>query len=310
LRGPNALIKVVLRWDMKFELNPYNRDLKDDELLNDLRFVAQQLAKDYVTKDEYNKLGRLCAATFQKRFGSWGKANELAGLRRIMNFQATSEDCIADIKRVAALLGIDCITTDVYKTHGGNFSLPLISKRVGSWKSAIEQAGLNLSPHYNDSITDDELFENLEQLWERLGRQPTTKDFIRPLSLYSYSTYPRRFGSYRKALEAFVSSFQNEAANQKQIPEQVSLANQNKLPSLIIHKTSRTISWRLRFLVMRRDDFKCRFDGKSPATHTGTILEVDHIIPWAEGGETVMENLQTLCQQCNGGKSNLSMNED
>jgi 5-methylcytosine-specific restriction endonuclease McrA len=60
---------------------------------------------------------------------------------------------------------------------------------------------------------------------------------------------------------------------------------------------------------MRRDNFKCRVDGYSPATQPGTVLEVDHIKPWDSGGETVLENLQTLCQRCNGGKSNLLMTE-
>jgi len=56
---------------------------------------------------------------------------------------------------------------------------------------------------------------------------------------------------------------------------------------------------------MRRDKFKCRNDGWSPATGVGRTLEVDHIISWSKGGETVMENLQTLCSKCNSGKSNL-----
>ena len=61
---------------------------------------------------------------------------------------------------------------------------------------------------------------------------------------------------------------------------------------------------------MRRDDFKCRICGTSPAVKPGTLLVVDHIVPWSNGGETVMENLQTLCEPCNGGKSNLPMNAD
>ena len=40
------------------------------------------------------------------------------------------------------------------------------------------------------------------------------------------------------------------------------------------------------------------------------ILEVDHIVPWDKGGETVMENLQTLVKQINIGKSNLAMHAD
>ncbi|RKX24889.1 MAG: hypothetical protein DRP45_07160 [Candidatus Zixiibacteriota bacterium] len=34
-------------------------------------------------------------------------------------------------------------------------------------------------------------------------------------------------------------------------------------------------------------------------------MEVDHKIPWSKGGETIEENLQTLCSECNQGKSNL-----
>ena len=60
---------------------------------------------------------------------------------------------------------------------------------------------------------------------------------------------------------------------------------------------------------MRRDNFKCRITGRSPATNQNVILEVDHIVPWDKGGETVMENLQTLAKEINIGKSNLDMKE-
>jgi 5-methylcytosine-specific restriction endonuclease McrA len=33
-------------------------------------------------------------------------------------------------------------------------------------------------------------------------------------------------------------------------------------------------------------------------------LEVDHIKAWSEGGETELENLQTLCSRCSTGKGN------
>lgn len=71
------------------------------------------------------------------------------------------------------------------------------------------------------------------------------------------------------------------------------------------HKTSRAINWRLRFLVMRRGNFKCKNCGRSPATDLNIILHVDHVKAWANGGETILENLQTLCSVCNIGKSNL-----
>ena len=71
------------------------------------------------------------------------------------------------------------------------------------------------------------------------------------------------------------------------------------------HKTSREVNLRLRFKVMQRDNFKCCICGASPATNPSIELHIDHIVPWSKGGETLLENLQTLCSNCNYGKSNL-----
>ena len=66
---------------------------------------------------------------------------------------------------------------------------------------------------------------------------------------------------------------------------------------------SRAISDKLRYTVLKRDNFKCCACGASPAKDPSVELHIDHIIPWSKGGETVIENLQTLCSRCNIGKS-------
>ena len=68
---------------------------------------------------------------------------------------------------------------------------------------------------------------------------------------------------------------------------------------------SRDPSTRLRFEVLYRDKFTCRFCGASPTKDPAVTLHVDHIIPWSKGGETTLDNLQTLCAKCNLGKSDL-----
>lgn len=55
-----------------------------------------------------------------------------------------------------------------------------------------------------------------------------------------------------------------------------------------------------RLEVLVRDSYRCRMCGAAAAD--GATLEVDHIIPRAEGGESVLWNLQTLCDECNRGK--------
>ena len=66
---------------------------------------------------------------------------------------------------------------------------------------------------------------------------------------------------------------------------------------------SRVISDKLRYTVLKRDNFKCCACGASPAKDPSVELHVDHIVPWSKGGETTIENLQTLCSKCNIGKS-------
>lgn len=56
----------------------------------------------------------------------------------------------------------------------------------------------------------------------------------------------------------------------------------------------------LRFDVLKRDNYKCQICGRTQKD--GVKLHVDHIIPIAKGGKTELDNLQTLCQDCNLGK--------
>lgn len=71
------------------------------------------------------------------------------------------------------------------------------------------------------------------------------------------------------------------------------------------NQSQRKISDKLRYQVLKRDNFKCCICGASPAKDPTIELHIDHIIPWSKGGETTIENLQTLCSRCNLGKSNL-----
>lgn len=51
---------------MKYELEPYNRNVPDEELLADLSRVAKELGKNRVTIDEYNERGRFHATTLTR----------------------------------------------------------------------------------------------------------------------------------------------------------------------------------------------------------------------------------------------------
>lgn len=224
---------------MEFQLDRYNRNTLDKDLLDDLIRVAKELGKDKVTIDEYNERGKFHSTTLTRRFGNWFKSLEKAGLKKTRNL----------------------------------------------------------------NIPDEELFKNIEEVWIKIGRQPRYQEMIKPLSKFSSGTYEKRYGTWRKALGKFVEFINSEQIKPNKIIEK-------RLEITSRHKTKRDINWRLRFLVMRRDNFKCVVCGRSPATNPEIILHIDHILAWERGGETVYTNLQTLCSICNIGKSNLPSKEN
>lgn len=57
----------------------------------------------------------------------------------------------------------------------------------------------------------------------------------------------------------------------------------------------------LRFRVLQRDGFRCAYCGRT--SQQGAELHVDHVVPFAHGGETGEDNLITSCAECNLGKS-------
>jgi hypothetical protein len=67
------------------------------------------------------------------------------------------------------------------------------------------------------------------------------------------------------------------------------------------------VSRRLRFEILRRDNFTCRYCGGSAPDVT---LAVDHVIPTALGGGDDPTNLITACTDCNNGKASINMGDD
>lgn len=228
---------------MKFELNTYNRNRTDQELLDDLKKVAINLGKNKIKKSEYSENGKYYSETLARRFGSWNKA--------------------------------------------------------------LEEAGLQINVQRN--ISYEELFKNIEEVWIKLGRQPIYKEIKQPLSKYSTQPYEKRFGTWRKALEAFIEYINSDKDENQEIEEnEQDEKNFDAVETEFKHKTKRNISLRLKVQVLMRDGNKCKLCG---TTVTGEDIHFDHKDPWSKGGETVLENLQVLCAPHNLAKGNLEYNK-
>ncbi|HEW97085.1 MAG: hypothetical protein DRR16_23190 [Candidatus Parabeggiatoa sp. nov. 3] len=56
----------------------------------------------------------------------------------------------------------------------------------------------------------------------------------------------------------------------------------------------------VRYTVLHRDHYQCVACGRKAAQ---VELEIDHIVPVSKGGTNDLNNLQTLCKECNRGKA-------
>lgn len=186
----------------------------------------------------------------------------------------------------------------------------------GSWTKALEelkktlqQKGLNLSPRPyapNRILSDKELFDEMERIWNKVGQRPSRTEWEMSEPKISYNTYKQRFGGWAKACLKFIEykTGGDILADDFVLPDQEEQKTQQENKVEYKKENSRNISLSVRLEVLSRDKFRCVFCGKSPATDIGTKLHIDHIEPFSKGGKSTLENLQTLCEECNLGKSN------
>jgi hypothetical protein len=297
---------------MEFKLNEYRQGVTDEQLLNDVVKVASMLGDKYLSYSLYKTLGKYSQNTFTFHFGSWLAVLEKAGLRTVRTTEdmkrISDQEMIDDIRRVAEKLSSETVTSPQYSEMGG-YAFPTIVERFGTWSSAIEKA--QLSPtSYTGRIEDIELFSEIERIWISLGKQPTTTEMKKGISKYSLDTFTRRFGGWRSALLAFIEYVNSPSSEDESQPRKVdavsdprSSATPKDSKQIFLKRTSRNINLKIRFTVLSRDNFTCKACGRSPAKEPGVELHVDHVVPWSRGGETELDNLQTLCSKCNLGKS-------
>jgi len=121
---------------------------------------------------------------------------------RKMDFLVDKSDdaLIKELQRVADLLKKQNITANEFKQYG-KIGVTTILRRFGSWNKALEKAGLEIIHRVN--IPDNEIFQDIDRVWGKLGHKPYYDEFNK-LSKFSSGLLENRFGSYLKALEVYI----------------------------------------------------------------------------------------------------------
>lgn len=196
-----------------------------------------------------------------------------------------------------------------------DISATTVKKHFGSWKSGLaalkknlQTKGLDLRPRPfapNRVYSDKEMFDEMARIWAKVGQRPSRYEWEESDPKIAYQTYKQRFGGWTNSCMKFIEYKMGSAIH---TDEDVSVRKETVIDSIVSIRpkpeSSRAVPLSVRLKVLDKDNFRCRFCGRSPASEMGVKLHIDHIIPFSKGGKTVVDNLQTLCFDCNMGKSN------
>jgi hypothetical protein len=153
---------------MQFELNEYHRNISNEELINDVKRIANYAGKTTLTATEYSKLGKFHSDTLTKRFGSWKKVLELSNLEtkgHNFTYFFNDEDVIKDIHRVIKIYNKETLTAREYDKYGKYHSSTLIKRYNGSWNNILSLSGMKVSQNRN--FSDEDLIEQPSNAQEK-----------------------------------------------------------------------------------------------------------------------------------------------
>lgn len=218
--------------------------------------------------------------------------------------QYPTEAILDELRRVAAVFENRKFTRHEFDAESKYCKGSVVLARFGSWQAALDATCIELAtPPKKDRsfISNEELFLELGRVWHLIGHRPSKDEWDHSKPRYSYTTYKTRFGGWVNACAAFVE-YASGSINRSTIDSTTQQSRSQPKAKQIDTSEKRDIPDKLRWKVITRDHHKCVICGRSPATHTGVALHIDHIIPFSKGGKTVLENLRCLCQNCNWGK--------
>jgi len=113
------------------------------------------------------------------------------------------EELVAELKRVASLVGKEGISRSEFKRHG-RVSSWLVEKTFGTWNKALEAAGLVPIDRFK-RIADSELEEEFRRVCAKLGKVPTRNEFA-IASKFSADVYEKRFRNWANVVAHYVGS--------------------------------------------------------------------------------------------------------
>lgn len=156
-KNEKELINVSQNVTMEYKLNEFHYNTPEQELLDDLKRVADRLCKKDLTSREYDDIGKFTSGTIHRRFGSWNKALQKAGLELSSKKNISEKELFENIEKVWIDFGRQPTDREMRQPISKYSKYPYLNK-FGTWRKALE----TFVEFINSDNTPNQEIENIE----------------------------------------------------------------------------------------------------------------------------------------------------
>lgn len=208
---------------------------------------------------------------------------------------------VAELKRFAGTVDPPYSAAQ-FKRSNPAVSIDTVVRMYGSFVAACAAAGLETTAMKRE-FSDDDLLEYFETLikWRRDKGYTSVVPSITDFRNYrkeggqgiSHDTFTRRFGDYRKFLTRY-QAYRRQTLSRQELIEKSKAGTKPQRQAL---------SPRVYAETLHRFGNRCTSCGRHASElEPGERLEIDHILPVAQGGTNDIDNLTIKCSRENRGK--------
>ncbi len=187
-----------------------------DDLIDSIRKVAAALCTSRLSARAFRQQTGVSMGAVYKHFDSWSEACLAAEVNHggtsenlVAPPKISREECLAEMKRVAVLLGQHKLSSKEFTRHA-RFTAKAVRSRFGSWPEALKEAGLEPCDKVilDTVLSADECVRELQRVAELLQTNILKRDDLGRQrgrgacgrSIYSAHRIARACGGWDKAL--------------------------------------------------------------------------------------------------------------
>jgi hypothetical protein len=160
---------------MKYQLKDFNRNVPDDDLLGDLKLVAEKLGLNKISSRQYDDNGgKYAAATIGVRFGGWNSALKRAELNLVQRRDVSEVELFKNLEEVWIGIGRQPTFRDI-KPPISKFSTHQYVSKFGAWRKALEEFVDYINSTNLTEQSVDEIEEKVVEKFETIYKHKTKR---------------------------------------------------------------------------------------------------------------------------------------